>query len=89
MLDPTVPSSPAPQTATVVAAIVRIIMMGLGAYGFHPSGDPAAIAAAISLLIGAGWEIYEQWRQAHVRHESVMATYRMARPIQKKDYKIK
>ena len=89
MADNTIPSTPNPQITALVAAVLRAIVTILGSVGITigvTDSTIATVAGAIALVIGVAWTIYEQFRQAKLRHAAAVASARGAKAVQHRDY---
>jgi hypothetical protein len=68
---PTVPASPTPDVAAIVAMVVRLVLLVGGAMGFAwanmNAAQTAEIVSLLSTLVGMAWAIYEPFRvQQHI-----------------------
>lgn len=79
---PTIPSSPKPQIADLIAAGLRAALIIAGAIGLYKGTvDNATItlvAGALADVVGLAWVFYEQWRQAQHVHAAAVASARSA-----------
>lgn len=86
----TIDSTTAPQTITVIMALLRAGIIILGAAGVttaqYTDAQLMPLAGALALIFGLGWQVFEQWRQARIRHSSVVAAARGAAAVQHIDY---
>lgn len=86
----TIDSNPNPQTITLVMAGIRILLLVLSGAGIitaeYTDQQLLPFASALVFLGGGAWEVYEQWRQQHMRHAAAVASARGARAVQHKDY---
>lgn len=86
----TIDSTPSPQMATVIMALLRAVIIIGGSMGVitaeYTDAQLMPLAGALALIGGIAWQVYEQWRQARVRHSSVVAAAKGARAVQHIDY---
>lgn len=85
----TIDSTPNPQAVTVVMAVIRAVLIALGAVGVTVSLDSNTamlLASAIVTIGGVVWQLWEQWRQARMRHDAAVASAKGAKAIQHRDY---
>jgi hypothetical protein len=86
----TIESVPSPQTITIIMAVLRALIIILGAAGVTTAEFTDAqlmpMAGALAVIFGLGWQVYEQFRQARIRHASVVASARGASAVQHLDY---
>jgi hypothetical protein len=86
----TIDSTPNPQMVTLVMALLRALIIILGAAGVTTAEFTDAqlmpLAGALAVIGGLSWQFYEQFRQARIRHASVVASARGASAVQQVDY---
>lgn len=86
----TISADGSPQVTALIMAIIRVVLIGLGAAGITvPAFTDAtlvAVAGAVSLLVGSVWAVVEQFRQARLRRDSAVASAKGGRAVQHIDY---
>lgn len=86
----TIDSTPNPQIVTIIMAVARAVIIILGSMGLltaqYTDAQLMPLAGALAVLFGLSWQVYEQFRQARIRHSSVVAAAKGARAVQHIDY---
>lgn len=86
----TIDSTPNPQVIAIIMALIRAGLILFGAVGLvtthYTDAQIAGVSGALAAIIGIGWQVYEQFRQARLRHAAAVASARGARAVQHKDY---
>jgi hypothetical protein len=86
----TIDSTPAPQTVTIIMALLRAGIIILGAAGVttaeYTDAQLLPLAGALAVIVGLSWQVIEQYRQSRIRHASVVAAARGASAVQHIDY---
>ena len=62
-----------PLVSSVVGAIVRALLVSLGATGMVDDDQVNQIVGAVSTAIGIGWSVYQKWR-THKTIQTAAAT---------------
>ena len=85
---PTIDSTPDPTIQTLVYALIRAVLMLLGAIGVSTpawASQPSslwAMAGAISLIVGIIWSIVQKFQAAKQTHSAAVASAKLGRPVQ-------
>jgi hypothetical protein len=82
---PPVASTPDPATVTLVASVVRSLLIIAGTLGLYHGAvsDSVAtiIAGAIVVLAAAAWSLWQKFSEAKRTHAAAVRSSRMARPV--------
>lgn len=86
----TIDSVPSPQTITIIMALLRALIIILGAAGVttatYTDAQLMPMAGALAVIFGLGWQVYEQFRQSRMRHDAAVASAKGASAVQHVDY---
>jgi hypothetical protein len=86
----TIDSTPSPQTITIIMALLRALIIILGAAGIttaeYTDAQLLPVAGALAIIFGLSWQVVEQFRQSRIRHSSIVAAAQGARAVQHVDY---
>lgn len=86
----TIDSTPNPQAIVVIMAVLRALIVILGAAGVmtaqYTDAQLMPLAGALAVIGGLGWQVYEQFRQARMRHDAAVASAKGATAVQHVDY---
>ena len=86
--DNTIPSTPTPVPAKFIVQGLKLLLLVAGAFGIAlPSylsddGTIQTIAGSLSLLIGAGWQLYGIFQHSQEVHAAAVASANAGRPVQ-------
>jgi hypothetical protein len=86
IIDPkTVPSTPSPEVTTLVASLIRLILMVLSTLGFAGGVvSDSTITLLASALVGIatfGWEIYQEIQAARKGHVASIISAETGTPV--------
>jgi hypothetical protein len=83
-------STPTPQTISIIMALLRAVLIILGAMGVitaeYTDAQLLPLAGALAVIFGLGWQVYEQFRQSRMRHSLRWHLLRVARAVEHIDY---
>lgn len=85
----TIDSTPSPQMITLIMSILRALLMIAGAAGLITAEFTDAqlmpLAGALAVIGGLSWQVYEQYREARMRHDAAVASAKGASAVQHVD----
>lgn len=78
-MDAVTPSTPTPDTTTLVGSVVRSVLLllsGLGLYhGTMPDASTLSLIASVAVGLGsAGWSLWTKFREAAHTHDTAVAS---------------
>lgn len=81
MASTTAPSTPNPETITLIMTAIRAVIMILGAFGitWGAKVDQATwevVAGGLAILIGLAWSLIQKFQQARLDHAGNVASAR-------------
>jgi hypothetical protein len=79
-----------PQTISIIMALLRAVLIILGAMGVitaeYTDAQLLPLAGALAVIFGLGWQVYEQFRQSRMRHAAAVASAKGGRAVEHIDY---
>lgn len=86
----TIDASATPQMVSVIMAVLRALLIILGAMGVitaeYTDAQLLPLAGALAVIFGLGWQVFEQFRQARMRHAAAVASAKGGKAVEHVDY---
>jgi hypothetical protein len=86
----TIDAAATPQVISVVMALLRALLIILGAMGVitaeYTDAQLLPLAGALAVIFGIGWQVFEQFRQSQMRHAAAVASAKGGRAVEHVDY---